>query len=97
MKVSVLTWEDITITPQKDIFLGDNSCSDIWLNCNKSTEVIVPRKDALAWEGLNIRRLINSKNCNKKQTTHYRDHLVEVEVEFQDKQGALNQNLAFTK
>lgn len=70
------------------------------MNCKKSAEVIVPREDALAWEGLNIRRfsaLVNSKYQNKKQTTQYRGHLVEVEVELQDKQGALNENLAFTK
>lgn len=82
------------------IFLGDNPYSDIWLNCKKSAEVIVPREDALAWKGLNIRRfsaLINSKNRNKKQTTQYGGHLAEVEVELQGKQGALNEDLAFTK
>lgn len=100
MKVSVLTWGGLTNTLPKDIFLGNNPCSDIWLNCKKSAEVIVPRENALAWEGLNIRRfsaLINSENQNKKQTTQYRGRLVEVEVELQDKQGALNENLAFTK
>ena len=100
MKVSVLTWGGLTNKLPKDIFLGNNPCSDIWLNCKKSAEVIVPRENALAWEGLNVRRfstLINSKNQNKKQTTQYRGRLVEVEVELQGKQGALNENLAFTK
>lgn len=41
--------------------------------------------------------MLNSKNQIKKQTTQYRGRLVEVEVELQDKQGALGEDLAFTK
>ncbi|WP_373897786.1 group II intron reverse transcriptase/maturase [Haloimpatiens sp. FM7315] len=39
----------------------------------------------------------NSKKLQRKQTTQYRGHLVEVEVELQDKQGALSNDLALTK
>lgn len=41
--------------------------------------------------------MLYSKNQIKKQTIQSRGHLVEVEVELRDKQGALAEDLAITK
>lgn len=100
VKVRALTWGGLANILLKDVFLSCNPYSDIWLNCKKSADAIVPRNNALAWEGLNVRRFSTLNNSNKlqrKQTTQQRGRLVEVEVELQGKQGALSDNLMLTK
>ena len=58
------------------------------MNYQKSAEVIVTPLNAIADEGLNVRRfttLDKSKKLQRKQKTQYRDQVVEVEVELQGK------------
>jgi hypothetical protein len=45
MKVCVLTWRGLANILLKDVFLSNSLCSDTWLNCKKSTDAIVPRKN----------------------------------------------------
>lgn len=100
VKVRVLTWGGLTDTSPKDVFRGDNPYSDIWLNCKKSAEVIVPHYEHVVRDGLNIRRfsaLNNSNKLQRKQTTQYRGRLVEVGVELRGKQRALRKSLALAK
>ena len=60
----------------------------MWLNYQKSADVIVTPLIAIADEGLNVRRfttLDKSKKLQRKQKTKYIDQLMEVEVELQGK------------
>jgi hypothetical protein len=58
VKVSALTWGDLTDRCRHE-FRNSNPSSDVWLNCQKSAEVIVPAQNYMHWEGPNNGRFPN--------------------------------------